>query len=163
MGLQRDLVHSICIRQSPWSKSELDVTWQVILFLFVMHTSYWSELVCASLNWPQPTKVDADVIHQVFPLKWKVQLSRCSPLKVVCKQYIILNHMFHQFRSNLKPITVISQMAFQQICGPLNCNSVNFGKENHNFHVYYWITIRQIYANLLNGNLMVNIYQIAIR
>ena len=37
-----------------------------MLFLFVMCTSNWSELVCARLNWPQPTKVDADVMHQAW-------------------------------------------------------------------------------------------------
>ena len=39
-----------------------------MLFLFVMHTSNWTELVCASLNWPQPAKVDADVMHQALLL-----------------------------------------------------------------------------------------------
>ena len=39
-----------------------------------MHTSNWSELVCASMNWPQPTKVDADVMHQALLLGWKVPL-----------------------------------------------------------------------------------------
>ena len=47
-------------------------------------------------------------------------------------------------------------MAIQQICGPMNCNLVDFG----NFYVYHWIS-----TNLPNGNLVVhitflNIYQI---
>ena len=72
--LQRPLVHSICIIQ-PWSKSELEVTQQATLFLFVMCTSNWSELVCASLKCPQPAKVDADVIHQALLLERKAPLS----------------------------------------------------------------------------------------
>ena len=46
-----------------------------MLFLFVMHASNWSELICAGLNWPQPTKVDTDVMHQALLLEWKVPLS----------------------------------------------------------------------------------------
>ena len=72
--LQRALVHSICIIQPPWSKSKLEVMWQATLFHFVMHTSNWSELVCTSLNWPQPPKVDADVMHQALLPEWKVPL-----------------------------------------------------------------------------------------
>ena len=73
--LQRTLVHSICITQPPWSKSELVVMQQAMPFLPVMCTSNWSELVCASLNWPQPIKADTDIMHQVLLLKQKVPLS----------------------------------------------------------------------------------------
>ena len=53
-------------------------------------------------------------------------------------------------------LSVISRMAIQQICGPMNCNLVDFG----NFYVYHRIS-----TNLPNGNLVVhitflNMYQI---
>ena len=68
--LQRALVHSYLHYITSLVKIRIRSAQQAMLFLFIMHTSNWSELVCDSLNWPQPTKVDADVMHQALLLEW---------------------------------------------------------------------------------------------